>query len=88
MLKAHERGVRTKQFNPAGQAPHSLAVWMAAVMTVTGQAPQMDYQEAVQLIHATPAAGRSEFAKEIWRRARQHYPGCGRSQCAADQQRL
>jgi hypothetical protein len=70
ILKAAGWGTKTRQYNPAGKGARSLGAWMAAVMTVTGQAPQMDLREAIDLIHNTPPSERSAFASEIWRRRR------------------
>jgi hypothetical protein len=70
LLKAHGLGVKTRQFNPRVKGAHNLGAWLAAVMTVTGQAPQMDLQTAIDMIHATPAEDRSAFGSEIWRRRR------------------
>jgi hypothetical protein len=37
-----------------------------------GESSEMPVSAAVEMIHATPPAKRSEFAKEIWRRRRDH----------------
>jgi hypothetical protein len=57
---------------------------MAAVMTVTGQAPQMGLQEAIDLIHNTPPSDRSAFASQIWRRRRARYGPRGRAEGALE----
>ena len=85
VLKAHGWGIKTRQYNPRGKGAKSLGAWLAALMTVTGQAPQMDLQTAIDTIRGTAPEDRSAFASEIWRRRRQRYPECGRSRCAADE---
>lgn len=40
--------------------------WLAAVMSMKGESDQMPVDVAVEMIHSTPAATRSKFAKEIW----------------------
>ncbi|MBM4087127.1 MAG: hypothetical protein FJ272_20245 [Planctomycetes bacterium] len=77
VLKAHGLGVKTQQFNPRAQGARNLREWLMAVMTVTGQAPQMDLQKAIDLIRATPPEDRSGFASEIWRRRRARRPTAG-----------
>lgn len=65
-------GRRTRQYNPAPtQGARSLGQWMTAVFSMKGQGP-MEPSAAVEMIRATPAARRSEFAQEIWRRRREH----------------
>ena len=49
----------------------SLAQWVTAVTSLHGSGP-MNVESAIELIRATPAATRSEFAKQIWRLRRQH----------------
>jgi hypothetical protein len=68
--KFYETEAKLRQFNPA-QGASNLRQWLMAVMTVTGQAPQMGVADAVQLIRSTAPAERSAFAAEIWRRRRQ-----------------
>lgn len=66
-------GKLTRQFNPA-KAPSgasSLGQWIQAVMALRGESSSMSVPAAVDLVHATPAARRSEFAAEIWERRRQ-----------------
>ena len=60
----------TRQYNPSGGA-QTLAQWLTAVMSMRGQNDAMPVTDAVQLIHATPAARRSEFGREIWELRRQ-----------------
>jgi hypothetical protein len=54
------KGVRTRQYNPAGAT--NLAQYVQAAMDhVRGS-----HDEAGAIIHATPKSKRREFAKEIW----------------------
>jgi hypothetical protein len=45
---------------------------LAAVMSMKGESDQMPVDEAVEMIHATPLADRSRFAREVWTLRRQH----------------
>lgn len=62
------RGVRTRQFNPAGGA-RNLAQYVQAVMALRGEG-DMKLSDAIAMMHATPHTKRAEFAAEIWRRRR------------------
>jgi hypothetical protein len=64
-------GRRTRQFNLAEGGAKPLAQWVTAVMSMKGQG-DMSVSDAVEVIHATPPARRSEFAREIWELRRQH----------------
>jgi hypothetical protein len=66
------RGVRTRQYNPSGEGARSLAQWVKAVMVTKGIGVEMTLRQAVDMIHNTSAAKRSEYARAIWstRRAR------------------
>lgn len=65
-------GRRTRQYNPAEtDGARSLAQWVTAVTSLHGSGP-MTVEGAIELIRATPAAKRSQFAKEIWRLRREH----------------
>jgi hypothetical protein len=64
-------GRRTRQFNPAGGA-RNLGQWVIAVMSASGQSGQMSVRDAVGMIRATSPSKRSEYAREIWERRRQH----------------
>lgn len=68
-------GVRT---NPADGA-RSLAEWVTAVMAVKGQASEMPVDSAVEVIRATPPEQRSQFARQIWAKRREHYGPTGRA---------
>ena len=70
--KFYETEAKLRQFNPA-QGASNLRQWLMAVMTVTGQAPQMEVAHAVEMIRATPPARRSQFAQEIWDKRREHH---------------
>jgi len=65
-------GRKTRQYNPEkkGEGARSLAQWVTAVLSIKGQGA-MDVADAVALIHATPAASRSKFARQIWDRRRE-----------------
>ncbi len=63
-------GRRTHQFNPEGA--RNLAQWLKAVLSVKGETSDMTVRQAVEMIRATPAARRSQFAGEIWSRRREH----------------
>ncbi len=65
-------GRRTRQYNPSGQGAKTLAQWLAAVMSMKGESDQMPVDSAAEMIHATSAADRSGFAREIWRLRRSH----------------
>ena len=45
---------------------------MNAVLSMKGQGGDLSVPDAVALVHATPPDKRSKFAKEIWRKRRQH----------------
>lgn len=64
-------GRRTCQYNPSTKGATSLGQWLAAVMSMKGESDQMGVPAAVEMIRATPAASRSEFAREIWARRRE-----------------
>ena len=72
LMKRLGMGRRTKQYNPKGEGARTLGQWMAAVMSMKGESDQMPVDEAVQMIHATPAEDRSHFAREIWKLRREH----------------
>jgi len=62
-------GRLTRQYNPKRPGARTLGQWVTAVLSMRGEGP-MEPGAAVELIHATPAERRSEFAMEIWRRRR------------------
>lgn len=64
-------GKRTAQYNPADDGARSVGQWMIAVMSMKGMGP-MSLRDAVKMIRATSPAKRSEFAREIWSRRREH----------------
>ena len=59
-------GRRTRQFNPSTSGAANLAQWLTAVTSMKGQNNAMSVSDAVAIIHATPPARRSEFARQIW----------------------
>jgi len=65
------RGIRTRQFNPAGKGATSLGQWVQAVLALRGEASTMSLPAAVRMVQETPPARRSAFAAEIWRRRRE-----------------
>jgi hypothetical protein len=65
-MKRRGQGVRTRQFNPA----ESMAQWVAAVLSANGESNEIPQAEAIEIVHATPAADRSKFARQIWQRRR------------------
>jgi hypothetical protein len=64
-------GRRTVQFNPQAGA-RSVGQWIIAVMSAKGDSNQMSVADAVEMIRATSQHRRTEFAKEIWARRREH----------------
>jgi hypothetical protein len=65
-------GRRTRQYNPTGKGATNLGQWMQSVLSVRGESDAMTVPAAVAMIRATPPGRRSEFAREIWARRRQH----------------
>lgn len=67
-------GRLTHQYNPAKAAAgaRSLGQWLTALMTLKGESDAMTLSDAIAMVHATPAAKRSEFAHDIWRKRREH----------------
>ena len=58
-------GRLTHQYNPAGGAK-SVGQWLTAVTSMKGESDAMTVPDAVAMIHATSAAKRSEYARDIW----------------------
>ena len=50
----------------AGQGATTLGQWLTAVLSMKGESDAMTVPAAVEMIRATPAGRRSEFASEIW----------------------
>jgi hypothetical protein len=71
-LKRSGLGRRTRQYNPETEGAASLGQWLTAVMSMKGEAAGMTVPAAVAMIRATAPARRSEFAREIWERRREH----------------
>lgn len=59
-------GRLTRQYNPKGEGAKSVNQWVTAVMSMKGLSSAMPVSEAVELVHNTPPAKRSEFARSIW----------------------
>ena len=55
-------GRRTRQFNPPSTGATSLGQWVTAVMSMKGESDDMDVEDAVEMIRATPPERRSRFA--------------------------
>jgi hypothetical protein len=72
VMRSLGMGRRAREYNPSGQRARTLAQWLAAVMSMKGESDQMPVGKPVQMIHATPAEDRSEFARQIWRLRRTH----------------
>lgn len=71
--RKNNRGRLTRQYNGKRAAGAStLGEWVRATMAYSGVGSDMDYDSAVSIIAATPRDVRSGFAKEIWRRRREH----------------
>jgi hypothetical protein len=60
------QGSRVSQTNPAD----SMAQWVSAVLSAKGESDAIPKDDAIEIIHATPASDRSRFAREIWKRRR------------------
>jgi hypothetical protein len=65
-------GRLTRQYSPASAGATTLGEWMQAVLSMKGEGGDMSVGDAIAMIHATSPVHRSRFAKEIWRRRRQH----------------
>lgn len=63
---------------PSGGA-HNLPEYLEALAVLRGEAGEMTFSEARALIHNTPAADRSSFAREVWRRRRERGTDVGQS---------
>ena len=61
------QGRRTRQYNPTDTGATSLGEYVSALRILNGEMDG-DFEKARATIRNTPAARRSEFAKEIWRR--------------------
>ena len=59
-------GRPTRQFNPQTTGAKNLAQWLRAVRSAKREIPDMDVDDAVSMIRATPPERRSEFAQQIW----------------------
>jgi hypothetical protein len=67
VMKRQGLGFRTRQNNPANEGAQTLAQWVTAVLSMKGQSDAMEPAAAIEVIHATPPARRSTFARQIWR---------------------
>lgn len=65
-MKRTGLGTRTHQLNPGREGARTLAQWVTAVLSMKGQSDDMEPAAAIEVIHATPPARRSNFAQEIW----------------------
>jgi uncharacterized protein YlaI len=59
-------GRPTRQFNPQPKGAKNLGQWLTAVLSAKGESQNMDADDAVSMIRATPPQRRSEFAQQIW----------------------
>jgi len=64
-------GRRIRQFNPGSEGATSLGQWVTAVLSMKGESDDMNVEDAVEMIRATPPERRSRFAQEIWRTRRE-----------------
>jgi len=67
-------GKKTRQFNPAATGAQTLAQWVTAVLSMKGESDAMTPGQAIDVVRATPASRRSQFAKQIWSRRRRGNP--------------
>ncbi len=65
-------GRRTRQYNPDTEGAKTLGQWLTAVMSMKGNSQEMTVPAAVEMIRATPAERRSQFARAIWAKRREH----------------
>jgi len=72
-------GRLTRRYNPGDGGAHSLGQYLNAVLSLRGEGGTMSVSDAVATVRATPQDARSEFAREIWSRRREHYGPTGRS---------
>lgn len=71
-------GRRTRQYNPETGA-QSVGQWVQALQSLRGEAGAvMEPAAALEMVRATPADKRSEFAAQIWRTRRSRYGATGR----------
>ena len=61
-------GRLTRQYNPSPAGAQTLAEWVQAARTATGQlhGKEMPLARAVAIVQATPPSRRTAFAKQIW----------------------
>ena len=71
-------GRKTRQFNPEARGAETYQQWVLAVTSMKGASDAMTVPAAVEMIRATPPEDRSRYAREIWRRRREHYGPGGR----------
>jgi len=69
-------GRRTRQFNPRKKksvtGARTLAEYMETLNALHGYQSRFTLSEAIEKMHRTPPEDRSEFAREIWERRREH----------------
>ena len=71
-LRKAGRGRLTNQYNPGKTAgAQSMGQWVNAVTSIRGEGGDMSVSDAVNLIHDTPPAVRSKYAKQIWGKRRE-----------------
>jgi hypothetical protein len=70
-------GRRTRQYNPEAQGAQSYQQWVLAVTSMKGESDAMTVPAALEMVRSTPPEDRSRYAREIWRRRREHYGPSG-----------
>jgi len=69
-------GRRTRQFNPRKKksitGARTLAEYMETLNALHGYQSRFTLSEAIEKMHRTPPEDRSQFAREIWERRREH----------------
>ena len=72
-LKAAGLSRLTRQYNPGQvEGAKTMGQWVNAVTSMKGEGGDMSVRDAVELIRATPARRRSQFAADIWHQRRMH----------------
>lgn len=78
-LQAAGLGRLTHQYNPrAKRRGITFGQYTTAVQVLRGESDAMPVNEAVEIVHSTPAYRRSSFAKDVWRLRKERYGESGR----------
>ncbi len=84
-MKRAGRGVRTKQYNPAGKSEAQiLKDYQFAILVMRGRLDG-DVNAALETIRKTPARLRSKYTREMWKTRRERYGESGRLFGGADE---